>query len=68
MEKISRRGTVRWFSDKDEQAVFDAAMKEWIERDLSSFVNFGLCNQGTETEYADFCFSRGHLGARSSRR
>lgn len=55
--KNRARGAIRWFSDKDEQAVFDAAMKSGAEGSFElRALNYPIKAQ--ETEYADFCFSK----------
>jgi hypothetical protein len=51
------RGAVRWFSEKDEQAVFDAAMKSGSEGSFDiRAMDYPIKAQ--ETEYVEFCFSR----------
>jgi hypothetical protein len=55
--KNRARGSVRWFGDEDEQAVFDAAMKRGAE---GSFMVRALDHpiKEQETEYAETCFSK----------
>jgi hypothetical protein len=55
--KNRARGAIRWFGDKDEQAVFDAAMKSGSEGSFElRALDYPIKAQ--ETEYVDFCFSR----------
>jgi hypothetical protein len=55
--KNRARGAVRWFSDKDEQAVFDAAMLRNAEGSFEiRAVDYPI--KAKETEYVNFCFSR----------
>jgi hypothetical protein len=51
------RGAVRWFSDRDEQAVFEAAMQSEAEGSFE-LLTLDYPIKAQETEYADFCFSR----------
>jgi hypothetical protein len=55
--KNRARGAVRWFGDKDEQAVFTAAMQSGAEGSFELRASdYPIKEQ--ETEYKDFCFSR----------
>jgi hypothetical protein len=51
------RGAVRWFNDRDEQAVFEAAMQNGAEGSFELRA-FDYPIKAQETEYVDFCFSR----------